>query len=99
MRGFDPEILLMISDAAKAKYTNIIQELISISRSSQSNSYLVNKNSQPREVLDVHAFNVTNLDRVKGIMPKPVPFGQQPEAPKLSAQKVADFEVICTSNA
>lgn len=61
IRHMDSDVLFMINDAIKSKYIQILQELISISRSSQSNSYLTNKNSQPREVSDVHTYNVINL--------------------------------------
>lgn len=52
------EIMFMISDAVKSKYVDIIKELIKISRASQSNSYLTNKNSQPREVVEINAYNL-----------------------------------------
>lgn len=45
VKDIDPDVLFLISDAMKQRYTNIITELISISRSSQSNSYLTNKKS------------------------------------------------------
>lgn len=62
IRHMDPEIMFMISEAMKSRYTSIIQELISISRSSQSNSYLINKNSIPREITEVHTYNIQNRD-------------------------------------
>ena len=58
LRNMDNEVMFMISEAMKCRYTNIIQELIAISRSSQSNSYLINKNSVAREVTEVHTFNI-----------------------------------------
>jgi len=64
IKRMDPEIMFMISEAMKSRYTNIITDLISISRSSQSNSYIITKNSIAREVTDVHAFNITNPNKM-----------------------------------
>lgn len=59
----DPEIMFHISEAMRNKYSDIIKELISISRSSQSNAYLLHKNSIPREIVEVNAFNLVNKDK------------------------------------
>jgi len=74
IRGMDSDIMFMINDAIKEKYSNIITELVTISRSAKSDSYLVNKNSHPMEVTEVHASNVINLDKAAGVV-KPVPIG------------------------
>jgi hypothetical protein len=58
----DPEILFVLSDAMKNKFTQIIKDLISISRSSHSYSYLTHKNSLPREVAEVNFYNLVNKD-------------------------------------
>ena len=75
IRNMDPEIMFMMSEAMKSRYTNIIQDLIAISRSSQSNSYLINKNSTPREITQVTAYNIVNPERIGG------PLGGPPTMP------------------
>jgi hypothetical protein len=58
----DSEVIYLMDYAMKSKYMNIIKELISISRSQQSNFYLYNKNSLPMEVTQVKANNIIIRD-------------------------------------
>ena len=65
IQHMDPDVLFLISDALKNKYSSIIQELIDISRSSQSNSYLSSKSSMPKEITEVHVHNQINKNRLQ----------------------------------
>ena len=96
LRNMDADVPFMLNDAIKQKFTELLTDLVAVSRSAQSNSYLVNKNSQPREVTEVHVANVLNLDRAAGHA-KPGP-ASLAEPLKLQAKKVADFDVVCTAN-
>lgn len=96
IRDMDYEVMFMINDAMKHKYTDIIKDLIQISRSSQSNAYLTHKNSMPREIVEVNAFNLINKDKNKSMT-----IGNQvkPEdTPKTLPNFVTSFDLICTSN-
>ncbi|CDW83759.1 UNKNOWN [Stylonychia lemnae] len=106
IRNMDPEIMFLISEAMKTRYTSIITDLIAISRSSQSNSYIITKNSVPREIIDVHAFNIVSQNRMfmkqqgsHHTMPPPFNTAMNPpDQPKPQIVEAGHFEIICTSN-
>jgi len=95
--NMDPEVMFMVSDAMRNKYTEVIKNLISISRSSQSNAYLLHKNSLQREVVEVNTYNIINKDKNKiiGHFGSKVPSEEQPRA---IPDYMGSFDLICTSN-
>ena len=50
IKNMDSEVMEMLSDAIKQKYTTIITDLIDISRSHHSTAYLSQKQSLPQEI-------------------------------------------------
>lgn len=61
----DYDVMNMVNDAIKTKYTNMISDLIEVVRSSQNTAYLSHKQTQPQELTEVHAFNTTDKDSRK----------------------------------
>jgi len=52
----DPEVFVILSKGFEMKYTDMIRQLINISRSQNALSF-VNKKFMPRDVIEVHASN------------------------------------------
>lgn len=65
LREMDEEVIEMVSNAMKLKYTNMLTDLIEISRSHHSAAYLSQKQSLPLEVTQIHAFNLSGRDAQK----------------------------------
>ncbi|TNV72305.1 hypothetical protein FGO68_gene12717 [Halteria grandinella] len=84
-----------MSKGFEMKYTEMIRQLINISRSQNALSF-VNKKFMPRDVIEVHAANAH-------VVVKDHPF--PPPLPKLipmeceESEQVATIELLCTSNA
>lgn len=64
----------------------MIQDLITISRSSQNNAYLSHKQSLPGEILDIHVTNNTNN------------YGDRWMIDKGEKRRKVKANVLCTSN-
>ncbi len=52
----DPEVLMLFSEAAKLRLSQIIRELIQINRANNSTSF-VQKKLMPRDILEVQTYN------------------------------------------
>ena len=72
VKHLNPEVLEIVNDSMKKKYTDIVTELIDISRSSQSQSYLSHKASQVMETTEIHFFNslIQGKDKDNNVLKK-----------------------------
>ncbi len=52
----DPEVLMLFSEAAKLRLSQVIRELIQINRANNAMSF-VHKKLMPRDIIEVQAFN------------------------------------------